>query len=226
MARQYKRFSPKNSRYQRKTKDKHGKEIVQYIERKDFDEMVRRCLIKRNASVNHPKTYFRWYRNYVFLILGVNTGIRTETACELIGRDIYGGKFVVTEHKTGKRQQFEMDKEVYQIIKDYMTEFGFDKDLNKFIFPNNMGSLDAITRQATRNWIHKLSKDVGIEYPVGAYSLRKSYARWLYDEDHDLLKVQYLLGHNSPEVTMRYIGLEPNQIEEERQKIRHLPEYR
>lgn len=225
MARQYKRFFPKNSKYERKTSTKHGKEVVQYIERKDFDEMIRLCLIKRDKNINSPKTYFRWYRNYIFLLLGVNTGCRTETQTELIGRDLIGGKIVITEHKTGKRQQYELNKDVYKIIKEYLDYYNFTNEPNKFIFPKDLNSLDAITRQSTYTWINKLAKEAKIKYPVGAYSLRKSYARWIYDETGDILLIQNLLNHTSPEITMRYIGLEANKIEEYRELISHLSQY-
>ena len=177
MARQYKRFQHKyygNNKYERKTIDRHGREIVKPIDRKDFEEMVRITLMHRDKAKN-PKEYYRYYRNYVLLMVGVNTGNRITTIIEQIPRDYAGGKYTVTEHKTGKRQQFILSNEVYSIVKKYIDTFNIT--MNEFMFKSNLESKEAITREATWHMIKKLQKEAGIEYPIGCHSLRKSYGR-------------------------------------------------
>lgn len=223
MARQYKRFHPKNSKYIRKTETRHGQEYVKPITKEDFAEMVRLCLIHRDAAPVGSATYWKWYRNYIILIVGVNTGNRIETILEQTPRDYSGYRFTSTEHKTGKLQQYDLNEDVYKIVKKYIDYCGFTT--NQFMFPPKLGSKDALTRQRCWRMIKDLAKEAGIEYEVGCHSLRKSYGRWIYDDTHDLLLVQSLLGHNSAETTMRYICLEANEIEKIRTTIRHIPDY-
>lgn len=225
MPRQYKRFQHKyygENKYQRKTATKHGREIVKPIDKKDYAEMIRLCLIHRDEAKNQ-KEYYRWYRNYILLIVGVNTGNRITTIIEQIPRDYAGGKYTVTEHKTGKRQQYSLNQGVYQIVKRYIDEFGLG--FNEFMFKRDINSNEAITRMGVWKMIKQLAKEAGIEYPVACHSLRKSYGRWIWDETHDLLLVQSLLMHDSAEETMRYICLESNEIDEARSQVAHLTRY-
>lgn len=226
MARQYKRNDHKyygENPYQRKTSFKHGREIVKPIDKADYEEMVRLCLVHRDKAKKGTNTYFRWYRNYIILLVGVNTGNRITTIIEQIPRDYIGGKYTVTEHKTGKRQQFELNASVYQSVKKYIDEF--DIGLNEFMFKSRIDSKDAITREGVWRFMKKLAKEANIEYPIACHSMRKSYGRWFYDETHDLLMVQQLLGHDSAETTMRYICLEPNEIQEVRKGIAYVTRY-
>lgn len=223
MAREYKRFLPNGSNYQRKTKNKRGQEVVKPLKKDDFEEMVRLCLAHRDEAEKGSNEYFRWYRNYILLIVGVNTGNRIGTIIEQVPRDYAGGEYTVTEHKTGKRQQFALNQEVYKIIKDYIDEFNFGQ--YDFMFPKTINSKDAITRMAAWKMIKQLVEEANIEYAVGCHSLRKSYGRWIWDDTHDLLLVQQLLQHSSAETTMTYIGLERNDIQKVRSKIEHLPDY-
>ena len=41
MPRQLKRFNPKGSKYERKTLDKHGREVVKPFKKEDYEEMQR-----------------------------------------------------------------------------------------------------------------------------------------------------------------------------------------
>ncbi|MBP3891942.1 MAG: tyrosine-type recombinase/integrase [Solobacterium sp.] len=223
--REYKRFQHKyygDNKYQRKTKDKHGREVVKPIDVKDYEEMVRLCLVHRDQAKT-DKEYYRWYRNYVILTVGVNTGNRITTIIEQIPRDYAGGKYTVTEHKTRKRQQYTLNPDVYSIVKKYIDEF--DIGMNQFMFMSKFGSRQAITREGVWKMITNLAKEANIEYPVGCHSLRKSYGRWKWDETHDLLLVQSLLMHDSAEETMRYICLEANEIDEARTQIAYIPRY-
>lgn len=227
MVREYHRYNPryaKDGKYIRKTIDKRGREIVKPFLKKDFEEMVRLCLIYRDKSKEkNYKEYYRWYRNYILLIVGVNTGSRITTIIEQVPRDYAGGKFTVTERKTGKRQQYTLNKDVYEIVKAYIEEFNIG--LNEFMFRPSIKSTEAITRQGADKIIKSLAKDAKVEYCVATHSLRKSYGRWYWDETKDLLRTQELLQHNSPMETLRYICIEAHDTEAIRQAISNVPKY-
>lgn len=219
-----KRINPKNSSYARKTIHRHGREVVKYIKRDDWEEMIRLCLNERDRFNPHSAAYYRWYRNYIILLLGVNTGMRITTLLESIPRDFAGGEVTLTEHKTGKRMQYRMQEDVYQILKEYIEFYGFKN--NDYMFLRKMGSQnDIMTREAAWHMIKGLAKKANIEYIIACHSLRKSFGRWMYDETHDLLLVQNLLMHNSAEETMRYICLEESEVEKVRESIGYLSKY-
>jgi integrase len=215
-----KRMDNPNDDYQRKTSTKLGKQTMWYIKKDDFEKLQRECLVRKQKAAEGSNEEYRWNRNYLLLMAGTNLGCRTSTIIELTPRNFAGGKFYVKEHKTGKVQTYDLPDKIYKLLKDFVDEYKFTKD--EFIFRTNRSSANKpMCRQTAWRFVKKLADDVGIEYNVGAYSLRKSYARWLYDDCHDIFKVMRVLQHSDPIVTARYICLE----EEEVQKIRAGIEY-
>lgn len=223
IARVYKRHTRYEKVYDRKTKNKHGREFVKPIKKEDFDTMIRLCLVKRDKYKEGSQRYRTWYRNYILLILGVNTGNRIEVLVELTPRDIAGGEYTVVEFKTGKTQQFTMNPEVYKVVKKFIDKYKIG--LNEFIFTTQHDKNAAMTREMAWKVIKSLANDAGIEYIVACHSLRKSYGRWEWDRTKDLLYVQQLLMHSSAEHTMRYICLEANDVHEARRQIQNIPRY-
>nr|DAE53740.1 MAG TPA: site specific tyrosine recombinase [Caudoviricetes sp.] len=206
--------------YQRKTASKLGKQTMWYVKKEDFEKMQREQLVRCQKAIPGTDNAYRQDRNYMLLMLGVNLGCRTNTILEMTPRDFAGGCFRVKEHKTGKVQQFELRDNLYKLLLDYVKKYEYTRD--EFIFRAHLSSPNKpLTRQTAWVFTSELAKDVGIDYIVGAYSLRKSFARWLYDECHDIFKVMRVLGHSSAVVTARYICLEEDEV----MKIRASIEY-
>lgn len=186
---------------------------------KDFMEMTRLCLVHRDKACGTDATieekrnnreYQRWYRNYIMLILGCNTGCRIETLLQLTPMHIRGGCVSITEFKTGKKSKYEMNEKVYKVLEKYIEYLGIGE--REFIFKTNIKSNTPLTRGQAYKIIKSLANEVGIKYPVGCHSLRKSYGRFAYDISHDIYQVQKMLGHSSPIITQQYICLEEEKI--------------
>lgn len=183
--------------------------------------MSRQALINRDKCREGSEEYYRHYRDYMLLLIGVNTGCRIEVECEMRAADFKGGKVTITEFKTGKRMQYDVDKEVYAQIGKYIKYFGITD--HEFLFKTHLQKYDAITRQTAWRRIKSLAEQVGVKYTVGAHSLRKSYGRWLYDDTHDIHQVQLFYMHSSAETTERYICLEKGDVDAARGMVRNLP---
>lgn len=215
-----KRLDNPTSSYQRVTDDKLGKQTMWYISKNDFEKMQRVQLVRIQKAAPGTDNEYRQDRNYVLLMLGVNLGCRTNTILEMTPRDYAGGKFRIKEHKTGKIQQFDLRDNLYKLLTDYTRKYNYTTD--EFIFRAHRSSGNVpLTRQTEWVFVKELASEVGIEYMVGAYSLRKSFARWLYDECHDIYKVQRVLGHSSAVVTARYICLEEDEVIRIRETIEY-----
>ena len=189
---------------------------------KDFNEMCRLCKIKMANADPTGHEYMRWYRNYVMLVLGCNTGCRIETLLQLTPKHIAGGCVSVVEYKTNKKMKYELNNKVYKVVEDYiewlnencekyMTEY-------TYIFHTYRNTQRPLTRQQAYKVIKELADEVGIKYPVGCHSLRKSFGRFEYDQSHDIFKVQRMLGHSSSKITEQYICLEQENIIKARKK--------
>ena len=222
MARQYKRDLIKQGPEAKKREIKRlGQNITKPLTKEDYAAMSAQALINRDKCKPGTEDYYRAYRDYMMLLIGVNTGCRIEVECEMKVKDFKGGYVTITEFKTKKRTQYEMDKEVYRQVQKYIIHFGLTD--HEFLFKTRLDRYDAITRVTAWRRIKALANQVGIKYTVGAHSLRKSYGRWLYDETHDIHLVQQFYMHGSAETTERYICLEKGDIDAARGKVRNLP---
>jgi site-specific recombinase XerD len=213
-----KRMDNPNDDYQRKTSTKMGKQTMWYFEKEDFEKMQRACLVHMQKAKKGSNNEYRWERNYLLLMVGVNMGCRTTTILEITPRSFAGGRFYVKEHKTGKTQNYELKQAIYKLLDDFTNKWGFTKD--EFIFRTRMDSQNKpLTREQAWHVVKGLAEEVGIKYNVGAYSLRKSFARWLYDDTHDIFKVMRVMQHSDPIVTARYICLEEDEVMKIRENI-------
>lgn len=127
---------------------------------------------------------------------------------------------MIKEHKTGKVHQFELRENIYKLLREYVDKYGFVQE--EYIFKAHRGSANKpLSRISAWKFVKALADEAGIKYLVGAYSLRKSFARWLYDECHDIFKVMRVLNHSDAVTTARYICLEEDEV----MKIRSSIEY-
>jgi len=201
MARQYKRDLIKQGP-EAKTREvkRLGQNITKPLTKADYAAMSTQALINRDKCKPGSESYYKAYRDYMLLLIGVNTGCRIEVECEMRARDFKGG---------------------LNEVQKYINAFGLTD--HEFLFKTFKNKYDAITRVTAWRRIKALADQVGVKYTVGAHSLRKSYGRWLYDETHDIHLVQQFYMHGSAETTERYICLEKGDIDAKRGKVRNLP---
>lgn len=199
----------------------NGRVDVVPFKLKDFNEMTKTCLIRRDKALKGSYDYMRWYRNYIILILGVNTGCRIETLLQLTPKHIAGGQVRIQEYKTDKIQRYELNDSLYKVVEEYIN--WLDIDEKEYIFRTHKRVNKPMTRENAYKIIKELADSVGIKYPVGCHSLRKSYGRFNYDDKnsdayHDIFKIQKMLGHSNPLITQAYICLEDENVRKARKK--------
>lgn len=198
----------------------NGRVDVYPFEYKHYQEMLRLCLVKRDKSEINCHEYYRWYRNYIMILLGTNIGARIETLLQMTPKHIKGSYVFIKEFKTNKIQKYRLNKRIYSIVMDYIEKYSINE--HEYIFKTFEESFKPLTRQQAYNVIKELSDDIGIKYPVGCHSLRKSFGRFIYDKTHDIYLVMRLLGHSNPKITEQYICICDETIEKERENICYL----
>lgn len=221
MAREYKRFRNNQKPARSCRNGGRGQNIVKYIRKEDYAEMSRLALVHRDKEPQDSEAYYRWYRDYILMMVGVNCGSRIETILEWMPCDFAGRATTVTESKTGKRMQYDLNKEIYAELKKFIDFYHIGP--KEFIFRKSLKSKDAITRWTAWKRIKDLAAEAGVAYNVGAHSLRKSYARWIYDETRDIHLVSRLLQHSDEKTTRTYIGLTDPDVDRYREQICNLP---
>lgn len=136
--------------------------------------------------------------------LGMRVGdILRLRMCDIV-RDGNRWRLNVKEEKTGKKRTFTVPDEVYDFLRQYANTHGInDHDL---LFP--------VCAYAVQKHLKKVCDYLGYEN-ISTHSFRKWYATKIYnDNGHDIVLVQRLLQHSSPNVTRRYIGVSDEQMEQ------------
>lgn len=142
------------------------------------------------------------------LVLEGNLGLRISDILHLHLSDIVqdGGRYRldITEQKTGKKRTFTVPLMVYQYIENYCLKNNIGRE--DIIFP--------ITERAVQKKLRQVCDYLDYQ-GISTHSFRKYYATEIYKNNHyDIVLVQKLLQHSSTAVTQRYIGIEPEKVEQ------------
>ena len=142
------------------------------------------------------------------LVLEGNLGLRISDILKLrlcdIVRDGDRYRLSVTEQKTGKERLFTVPLVIQQYIENYCLRN--DIKPTERMFP--------ITERAVQKHLAVVCDYLGYE-GISTHSFRKWYATEIYkNNDCDIVLVQKLLQHSSASTTQRYIGIEPQRVEE------------
>ena len=142
------------------------------------------------------------------LVLEGNRGLRISDILKLrlcdIVKDGDRYRLEIVEQKTGKGRVFTVPLVIQQYIENYCLRNGIRRD--ELMFP--------LTERAIQKQL-KIVCDY-LDYDgISTHSFRKWYATEIYKANgYDIVLVQRLLQHSSAATTQRYIGIEPQRIEQ------------
>jgi integrase len=174
--------------------------------------------IKDRDKIQAIKIFLRGnnLRDEALFVFGINTALRISDILSLkVGSvaDDSGNVFdavEVKEQKTGKTKQFPINKSIKSALVAYLkTRRSFTRD--EPLFPSrNRGC--PLSRWRARHILHTAGKAVGLD-GIGTHSLRKTFGYHVYKKTGgNLGLVQKLLNHSSSGDTLRYIGIDREEM--------------
>jgi integrase len=111
--------------------------------------------------------------------------------------------------KTGKFVKIFFNQTVKKAIENYVSDYPIE-DLNGYLFKSRKGD-NPITERGLWKIIVDVADDASIDKNVGSHSLRKTWARNIYDNAEDkseaLVMLQECLRHSDSLTTLRYISI-------------------
>lgn len=142
------------------------------------------------------------------LVLEANLGLRISDILRLrlsdIVRDGDRYRLSIIEQKTGKQRDFTVPLVIRQYVENYCLRNGIRND--EVIFP--------ITERAVQKQLAIACDYLGYD-GISTHSFRKWYATEIYKSNgYDIALIRRLLQHSSASTTQRYIGIEPQRIEQ------------
>lgn len=146
------------------------------------------------------------------LTLEANLGLRISDILHLtINQIVKDGdryRLDLVEQKTGKKREFTVPTEIYIYIQNYALENNI----------NPRARLFQITERTVQRHLKIVCDYLEYEY-ISTHSFRKFFASSIYkDNGCDINLVRVLLQHSSVVTTQRYIGVQPQEIENALQK--------
>lgn len=178
------------------------------------------------AMKRHLKGNDTGLRDVCLFTLGINSGLRVSDLLQLTVGDVAEiddkGKITVQdritlrEQKTGKTKSFPISATAAKTVKDYLSgRPGCSADEPLFLSRKGTGkSQGHLQRAQAYKIINDAARAVGITDPIGTHTLRKTFGYWAYKDGKDITIIQKLLNHASPSVTLAYIGITQDELDD------------
>lgn len=148
-------------------------------------------------------------RDLLLFTIGTNCGLRISDIVALNVGDVQNKNYIqIVEKKTGKFKKFPINSKLKPMFEEYTKGKNADEALFITIFKNR------INRFAAYHIIKNACKAAGLEAKVGTHTMRKTFGYHHYQKFKDVAMLQKIFNHSSPQITLRYIGIEQEQIEE------------
>ncbi len=185
--------------------------------------------IRNKKDLKNLKAYYCQkepnLRNYLLVIIGLNTALRISDVLELRWKHVYDfekGKLKehisIIEQKTGKRSEILINKNIRDVLKLYKEEWRKGKqkwDGEQYLFSSRKHTGRPISRVQAYRIIKEVAENCGISGVVSCHSLRKTFGYYAWKQGVHPVMLMNIYNHSSFAVTQRYLGIE----QDDRDKI-------
>ena len=151
----------------------------------------------------------RGQRDLLLLTIGTNCGLRISDIVALNVGDVKNKAYIqIIEKKTGKFRRIPINAKLKPLFNEYTKDRPLDDALFLTRFQNRMDRFTAY------RIIKTACNDIGLEERIGTHTMRKTFGYHHYKKFKDIAMLQKIFNHSSPQITLRYIGIEQDQIDE------------
>lgn len=147
-------------------------------------------------------------RDLLLFTIGTNCGLRISDIVALNVRDVQNKTHIeIIEKKTGKYKKFPINSKLKPMFAEYIKNRQPDEALFESRFKNRLDRFAAYRR------LKKACKEIGLQERVGTHTMRKTFGYHHYKKFKDVAILQKIFNHSSPYITLRYIGIDQDQID-------------
>ena len=147
-------------------------------------------------------------RELLLFVIGTNCGLRISDILNLNVGDVRNKTHIqITEKKTGKTKRFPLNDKLKTLIADFVKGKRDKEPLFKSLWGRRYNRITAYYM------IREACKNVGLEEKIGTHSMRKTFGYHHYQQFKDVVLLQKIFNHSSPQITLRYIGIEQDEID-------------
>ena len=172
--------------------------------------------IKNKKDIEAVEKFLEMHskRNRLIFAFGINTGLRVSDILGLNVEDVKNKSYVeIREKKTGKYKRFPLNSKLKALIKDYLKErenlYAIGAEIPLFVGKKH----HRLHRSQVYRFLNEACEQLGISANIGTHSMRKSFGYHFYKKFNDVALLQKILNHSSPAITLRYIGIAQDEID-------------
>lgn len=148
-------------------------------------------------------------RDLLLFTVGTNCGLRVSDILSLNVEDVKGKNYIqLTERKTGKFKKFPINSKLKPMFEEFTKDRCGNEPLFMTKFQNRLGRVSAYYT------IRFACEEAKLEEKFGTHTMRKTFGYHHYKKYKDVAMLQKILNHSSPTVTLKYIGIEQDKIDE------------
>lgn len=151
----------------------------------------------------------RSYRDYFLFTFGINSGLRISDILPLRVMDVRYTKHLKIREKKTKNVRKTI---ITQTLKNEIERYTKKMADSEYLFLSQKGD-KPISRVQAWQIIHNAAKACGVEGAIGTHTLRKTFGYHFYQNTKDVAMLQYIFGHSSPSITLRYIGINDDMVD-------------
>lgn len=180
------------------------KNLVEPIKSKKDIEAIEAYLEKHNK------------RNRLIFAFGCNTGLRISDILALNVEDVKNKQYVeIIEKKTKKYKRFPLNSKLKRLIKEYLEQernktYAIGDEEPLFVGKKHK----RLDRSQVYRFINDACAKLGLRGNFACHSMRKALGYHLYKKTRNIALLQKIFNHSSPSITLRYIGIDQEEIDE------------
>ena len=161
--------------------------------------------------------YPKYSKNYMLIYYLLHTGLRISDTLTAKVSDRNGMR-ILKEQKTGKRKALPINDNLAEKISMYAMQNGLTDD--DYIFFSDRQPSNHIKRNRAYQILRHAGEMLGVQ--LSAHTLRKTYGYLQYStyertdgqQGASLPELMSLFNHSTPEITLRYIGIEQETLDD------------
>ncbi len=177
--------------------------------------------IKDKTDLETIKNYYlkkEEYRNYLLIIIGLNTALRISDILSLTWKDVYHysknrfhNHIYITEKKTGKRTVIALNQSVIEALKLLINSDAYHQKIpepKEYIFIGRKNTGMPIDRVQAYRIIKEAASAAGLDEYVSCHSLRKTFGYFAWKQGVPPAMLMDIYNHSSYKITRRYLCIE------------------
>jgi len=178
--------------------------------------------IRNVEDLYHFKEYYRVIspnkRNYLLMVMGLNTALRISDILKLQWGDIYDfdrqkykEHLSIIEQKTGKQSVILINRNIKEVLKEYkryLDAQGSAVCAEDFLFESSSKKGYPISRVQAFRIVKRAAQACHLDGVISCHSLRKTFGYHAWQQGIKPALLMNIYNHSSFQITVRYLGIE------------------